>query len=114
MKSNLHGGPVSPWPRRTRRVVRGSVLVLATLALALVVTVGSLVAADALGPPGLLVVSLALAISAVVLISLRGLDPLTVALGCATLVTVASQAMGIDFLVASQAWFEGTVGHHLP
>ena len=72
----------------------------------------SLVAADALGPSGLLVISLALAISAGVLFSLRGLGPLTVALGCATLVAVASQAMGIDFLVASQTWFEGTLGRH--
>lgn len=76
---------------------------LATVVLALVVTVASLVAADALGPSGLLVVSLALAISAMVLLSLRGLGPLGVAFGCATLVTVASQAMGIDFLVPCQS-----------
>ena len=76
-------------------------------------TVASLIAASPLGPPGLLVVSLALAISAVVLFSLHGLGPLTVAFGGGTLVAVASQAMGIDFLVAGQAWVEDTLGHHL-
>ena len=111
-RRKLHGGPVSPWPRRTRRLVRGLSLILATLTLGLVVIVASLVAADALGPSGLLVISLALAISAVVLFPLRGLDPLTVALGCATLVAVASQAMGIDFLVAGQTWFEGSLERH--
>lgn len=62
---------------------------------------------------GLLVVSLALTISAVVLFSLRGLGPLAVAFGCATLVSVASQAAGIDLLVAGQALFEGALGRHL-
>ena len=113
MAIKLHGGPVSPWPRRTRRLVRGCALVLATLALALVVSVASLVAADALGPLGLLVISLALAISAVVLFSLRGPGPLTVAFGCATLVAVASQAAGIDFLVAGQALVESALEVHL-
>ena len=114
MRNNLHGGPVSPWPRRTRRLVRGCTLILVTLALALVVTVASLVAADPLGPSsGPLVVSLALGISTVVLLSLRGLGPLTVAFWCATLVAVASQTMGIDFLVAGQAWFESSLGRHL-
>ena len=72
MRSNLHGGPVSQQIHRTRRWVREIGMLLATVALALVVTVASLVAADALGPSGLLVVSLALAISAVVQLSLRG------------------------------------------
>ena len=109
MGSDLHGGPVSPWPRRTRRLVRGCALGLATCALALVMSLAALVSAAALGPWGLLVVSLALAFSAVVLFSLRGFDPLTVAFGYATLVVVASQASGIDFLVAGRALFEGVV-----
>ena len=100
MASNLHGGPVSPWPRRIRRLVRGCALLLATCALALVVSLTALVLAYALGPFGLSVVSLTLAISTVVLFLLRGLGPLTVAFGCATLVVVASQAAGLDFLVA--------------
>ena len=102
MGRNPHGGPVSPWPCRTRCPMRSCALILATLAFGLVVTVASLVAADALDPPGLLVVSLPLAISAVVLFSLRGLVPLTVALGCATLVAVRSQARGATCFVAAQ------------
>ena len=113
MRRNLHGGPVSPWPRRRRRLTRSCALLLGTLALGLVVTVASLVAANALGPPGLLVVSLALAISAVVLFSLHGPGPLTIAFAGATLVAVTSQAMGIDFLVAGQAWVEYALGHRL-
>ena len=49
----MRGGPVSPRPRRTRRLVRGLSLILATLALGLVVIVASLVAAAAPGPSGL-------------------------------------------------------------
>ena len=114
MGANLHGGPVSPWPRRTRRFVRGCALGLTTLVLALVVTVASLVAADALGPSsGPLVVSLALGISTVVLLSLRGLGPLTVAFGCATIVAVVSQAAGMDFLVAGHTWLENALGRQL-
>ena len=114
MGTNLHGGPVSPWPRRTRRLVRGCTLALATLALALVATVASLVAADALGPSsGLLVVSLALGMSTVVLVARRGLGPLTVAFGCATLAAIISQAAGMDFLVAGQTWLEDALGRPL-
>ena len=109
MDSDLHGGPVSPWPRRMRRLVRGCALVFATCALALVMSTAASVSADALGSSGLLVVSLALAISAVVLFSLRELGPLTVAFGFAALAVVASQASGIDFLVAGRALFEGVV-----
>ena len=84
---------------------------LATLVLALVVTVASLAAADALGPSsGLLVVSFALGISTVVLLALRGLGPLTVAFGCATLVAVVSQATGMDFFVAGHTWLENALG----
>ena len=84
---------------------------LTTLAHALVVTVASLVAAHTLGPSsGPLVVSLALGISTVVLLWLRGPRPLTVAFGCATLVAVVSQAAGMDFFVAGQMWLEGTLG----
>ena len=107
MGSDLHGGPVSPWPRRIRRLVRGCALVLATCALALVMSLAALVSADALGSSGLSVVSLALAVSAAMLFSLRGFSPLTVAFGCTALVAVASQASGIDFLVAGRALFEG-------
>ena len=115
MRSDLHGGPVSPWPRRTRRFVRGCTLGLTTIVLALVVTVASLVVAEALGPAsGLLVVSLALGISTVVLFALLRLGPLTVAFGSATLLVVASQAVGLDFLVVGQAWVEDALGHHLP
>ena len=76
MGSDLHGGPVSPWPRRVRRLVRGCGLALATCLVAVLVSVAALLCAEALGPSGLLVVSLALAISAVVLYALRGIGPL--------------------------------------
>ena len=102
MGRSLHGGPVSPWPCRTRCPMCSCALILATLALGLVVTVASLVAADALGPPGLLVVSLALAISAVVLFSLRGLGPLTVAFGCGDVRCSEVASEGGDLLVAAQ------------
>ena len=114
MRTNLHGGPVSPWPRRTRRLVRACAVGLATLVLALIMTVASLLAADALGfTSGLLVVSLALGISTVVVLSLRGLGPLTLAFGCATLVAIVSQAAGVDLLVAGQAWLESALGRQL-
>ena len=106
MGSDLHGGPASPWPRRVRRLVRVCGLALATCLVAVLVSVAALLCAEALGPSGLLVVSLALAISAVVLYALRGLGPLTVAFGCATLVMVASQATRIDFLVVVGTFFE--------
>ena len=69
-------------------------------------SLAALVSADALGSSGLSVVSLALAISAAVLFSLRGLGPLTVAFGFAALVAVTSQASGTDFLVAGRVRME--------
>ena len=72
MGSNLHGGPVSPWPRRTRRLLRGCTLGIATLALTLVAIIASLVATKPLRPSsGLFVGWLALGITTVVLLSLR-------------------------------------------
>ena len=46
------------------------------------------------------------ALGAGVLYALRGIGPLTVAFGCATLVMVASQATRIDFLVVVGTLFE--------
>ena len=63
-------------------------------------SIASLVTADALESSGLLVASLAVAISTVVLFAFRGLGP--VAIACATLVAVAAQAAGIDFIVAGR------------
>ena len=65
-------------------------------------TGASLVAADAPGPSGLLVGSLALVTTAVELFSLRGLDSPTVAFGCARFVAARSQASGAELLAAVQ------------
>ena len=42
-----------------------------------------------------------------------GLGPLTMVFGCATLVVVASQAAGMDFLVAGHAWLQDTAGRQV-
>ena len=77
MDKPLHGGPVSPWPRRARRFVRGCGTLLLT---GLLVLVGSVLAIAAMAQLGTLVVGLALAVLAVVVWALVGIRPLTVAL----------------------------------
>ena len=78
------------------------------------VTVASAVAVYALGPAsGPLVVSLALGLTTAVLLSLHGPGPLTVAFGCATVVVVVAQTLGLDPLIAGQAWLERSLGRHL-
>ena len=94
MDRPLHGGPVSPWPRRERRLARWCFGAVSTIALAAVVVVAALVCADALGAMGPLVVSLALLISVVLLYALAGLAPLTVAFACALTVVAASHRRG--------------------
>ena len=99
MSRPLHGGPVSPWPRRARRLARWCLAVLLTIALAAIAGLAALMFADALGAMGTLVVSLALLISVVLLYALAGLAPLTVALACALGLVVTSHWLGLDLLV---------------
>ena len=99
--------PVSPWPRRRRRLLRGSVYLTTTLLLSLTFGVAALVAAEAVG---LAVVALALVVTAAIMVLTRGLDTLTVATFCATLAVAASQASGIDLLIAGRNLLE----RHLP
>lgn len=104
MTSKLHGGPVSPWPRRIRRLAHICTAGLATVTVAVIVSIGSLIVANVLGPSGPLVVSIALAISTVVLFLLRGAELLSVAFAGGTFVAATSHSTGIDFLVAGEAW----------
>ena len=106
MNRPLHGGPVSPWPRRGRRLARWCVGALSTIVLAAVVVVVALTCADALGAMGPMVVSLALLISVVLLYALAGLTPLAIALACALVVVAASHWLGLDLLVGLSAVFE--------
>ena len=85
MDRPLHGGPVSPWPRRTRRFARGCRVVLLTGLLALVVS-GLVIAALAhLGTPA---VGIALTVVVLVVWALVGIRPLTVALMIALLLVL--------------------------
>ena len=109
MDRPLHGGPVSPWPRRSRRLVRWCAGALSTIALTAVVMMVALMCADALGVMGPMVASLALLISIVLLYALAGLTPLTVALACVLMVVVASHWLGLDLLVVLSAILERIV-----
>ena len=68
----LHGGPVSPWPRRARRARRATWWTLSTGITAALAAVAALYAAAALGPFGPLVVAIATGITSVMLLTLRG------------------------------------------
>ena len=81
----LHGGPVSPWRRRLRRLMHAYIAFLYTCVLTVVVSVIALTGSTALGP---IPISLALLISAVVLYTTTGLRSLTVAFACATMLNI--------------------------
>ena len=85
MDRPLHGGPVSPWPRRARRFARGCRVVLLTGLLALVVS-GLVIAA--LTHLGTLAVGIALTVVVLVVWALVGIRPLTVALMIALLLVL--------------------------
>ena len=110
MGKPLHGGPVSPWPRRARRLVRWCFAVISTIALAAIVGLVALVCADALGAMGTPVVSLALLIGAVVLYALAGLALLTVALTCALTLVATSHWLGLDLLAVLDTVLERIAG----
>ena len=99
--------PVSPWPRRWRRLLRGCATLAAALLLSLTFSIAALLAAETVDPA---IVAIALAITAAIMLLTRGLDTPTIAALCATLAVTASQSSGIDFLVAGQSLLE----RHLP
>ena len=99
-------GPVSPRSRRLRRWARWGVGTFSTVALASVVSVVVLMCADVLGPMGPMLVSLGLLMSVVVLYSLAGITPFTVALACALVVVAASHWLGLYALNELDAVFE--------
>ena len=68
----LHGGPVSPWSRRVRQLIRASAALAVTCALIAVVSVIALIGATALGA---MPIGLALLISMVVMYTTAGLRP---------------------------------------
>ena len=77
----LHGGPVSPWPRRVRRFSCFCMTVLFTCVLAVVFGVVALVLA---GEIGSVPVALALLVATVTVYGLAGMCPLTWAFAGAT------------------------------
>ena len=79
----LHGGPVSAWGRRIRRVARGCLWLVSTVVLTAGLVAAALVCADALGPNGPLVLSVALLITVVVLFATTGFGRLAIAAVCA-------------------------------
>lgn len=81
----LHGGPVSPWPRRMRRLMHGYIAFVYTCVLIAVVSGIALTGSIALGA---MPISLALLVSAVVLYTTTGLRPLTVAFASATMLNL--------------------------
>ena len=110
MDRPLHGGSVSPWPRRARRLGHWCVGTFSTLVLAALVAIVALACADALGAMGPLVVSIALLVSFVLLCAMLGLAPLTLAVACAlAVVTVSHYWLALDLLVVLGAAFERIV-----
>ena len=76
LRKPLHGGPVSPWPRRARRFAHHCVVLLFTCGLATVFGVVALVWVDAVGPTP---VGLASILATVMVYHLVGVRPVTVA-----------------------------------
>ena len=101
----LHGGPVSAWSRRVRRLARACLWLLSAVVLAAALVAAALVCADALGPSGPLVVSVALVITAVVLFATTGFGRLAVAAVCAFAAVATSYWLGLDLLVLLLAAF---------
>ena len=105
----FHGGPVSAWGRRVRRVVRGCLWLVSAVVLAAGLVATALVCADALGPNGPLVLSVALLITVVVLFATTGFGRLAIAAVCAFAAVAASYWLGLDLLVLLLAVFEHAI-----
>ena len=102
----LHGGSVSAWGRRIRRVARGCLWLVSTVVLTAGLVAAALVCADALGPNGPLVLSVALLITVVVLFATTGFGRLAIAAVCAFAAVAAAYWLGLDLLVLLLAFFE--------
>ena len=104
-----HGGPVSPWPRRVRRVARGCLWLISAVVLTAGLVAAALVCAEALGPNGPLVLSVALLITVVVLFATTGFGRLAIAAVCAFAAVASSYWLGLDLLVLLLAVFERAI-----
>ena len=105
----LHGGPASRWPRRVRCVARGCLWLVSAIVLTAGLVSAALVCADALGPNGLLVLSVALLITVVVLFATTGFGRLAIAAVCAFAAVASSYWLGLDLLVLLLAVFERAI-----
>ena len=113
----LHGRPVSAWGRRIRRVARGCLWLISAVVLTAGLVAAALVCADALGPNGPLVFSVALLITVVVLLATTGFGRLAIAAVCAFAAVAASYWLGLDLLVLLLAVFERAIAqasHWIP
>ena len=105
----LHGGPVSAWGRRIRRVARGCRWLVSAVVLTVGLVAAALVCADALGPNGPLVLSIALLITVIVLFGTTGFGRLAIAAVCAFVAVAASYWLRLDLLVLLSASFERAI-----
>ena len=105
----LHGGPVSAWGRRIRRVARGCLWLVSAVVLTAGLVAAALVCADALGPNGLLVLSVALLITVVVLFATTGFGRLAIAAVCGFAAVAASYWLGLDLLLLLSAVLERAI-----
>ena len=105
----LHGGPVSAWGRRIRRVARGCRWLVSAVVLTVGLVAAALVCADALGPNGPLVLSVALLITVVVLFATRGFGRLAIAAVCAFAAVATSYWLGLDLIVLLLAVLERAI-----
>ena len=105
----LHGGPVSAWGRRIRRVARGCLWLVSAVVLTAGLVVAALVCADALGPNGPLVLSIALLITVVLLFATTGFGRVAIAVVCAFAAVATSYWLGLDLLVLLSAVFERVI-----
>ena len=97
---------MSAWGRRIRRVSRACLWLVSTVVLAAGLLAAALVCADALGLNGPLVLSVALAVTIVVLFATTGFGRLAIAAMCAFPAVAASYWLGLDVLVLLSALFE--------
>lgn len=87
---------MSAWGRRIRRLARGCLWLVSAVVLTAGLVATALVCAEALGPNGPLVLSVALLITVVVLVATAGFGRLAIAAVCAFAAVAASYWLGLD------------------